>query len=255
MAIPKFTFCPQSSSLIFEDGTIQKLDSSEAFETISDLWLRSGWDTKYVYSFSWLGRPIIQLPDDLVRIQEVIFNTQPDVIVETGIAHGGSLVFYAGLCAAMDRGRVIGIDVEIRSHNKAAIEAHFLKPFIELVEGDSISSEIFETVKSKISKDETVLVILDSNHTKEHVKQELELYSALVKPGGLIVACDGIMKTIPGAPRSGPDWSWNNPIDAICEFLSENSNFEQVEPKWPFNEGITKKRVTYWPNAFLRRIA
>src|SRR5262245_3888646 len=106
------------------------LDTPEAFALISKIWLRCGWDNKYVYSFSWLGRPIIQLPDDLMRIQEVIYRVQPDVIIETGVAHGGSLIFYAGLCQAMGQGRVIGVDVEIRPHNRAAIEAHKLFPLI-----------------------------------------------------------------------------------------------------------------------------
>jgi cephalosporin hydroxylase len=111
------------------------LSSPEAFAAISKVWLRAGWDTKYVYSFTWHGRPIIQLPDDLVRIQEVVFSVAPDVIIETGVAHGGSLVFYAGLCKIMGRGRVVGIDVEIRPHNRAAIEAHPLAPYITLIEG------------------------------------------------------------------------------------------------------------------------
>src|SRR5687767_1703672 len=104
------------------------LASAEAFAAISQTWLRCGWDTKYVYSFAWLGRPIIQLPEDIIRVQEVIYRIKPDVIIETGVAHGGSLMFYATLCKAMERGRVIGIDVEILPNNRAAIEAHRLFP-------------------------------------------------------------------------------------------------------------------------------
>src|SRR6266540_3398666 len=114
------------------------LDSPEAFNLVSRAWLRAGWDTKYVYSFTWMGRPIIQLPEDLIRIQEVIYNIKPDVIVETGIAHGGSLIFYASLCKAMEKGRVIGIDIDIRPHNRRAIETHPMFPFITLIEGSSI---------------------------------------------------------------------------------------------------------------------
>ena len=109
------------------------LGTPDAFEAISKVWLRSGWDTKYVYSFTWLGRPIIQLPEDLMRLQEVIFTIKPDVIVETGIAHGGGLIFYASLCQMLGKGRVVGVDIEIRPHNRQAIEAHPLSPYITLV--------------------------------------------------------------------------------------------------------------------------
>ena len=110
------------------------------------MWVKVGWNQKYPYTFSWMGRPIIQLPEDLIRTQELIYKLRPDVIVETGVAHGGSLVFYAGLCTAIGNGRVIGIDVEIRKHNRAAIEAHEMFPRIELIEGDSVSPEIIKQV-------------------------------------------------------------------------------------------------------------
>src|SRR5882724_5434069 len=126
------------------------LDTPEAFSIISNAWLRCGWDNKYVYSFSWQGRPIIQLPDDMVRLQELIYTVKPDVIVETGVAHGGSLVFSASLCKAMDKGRVIGVDVEIRPHNRAAIEQHELSPLIHLIEGNSVAPDIVEEVKKAI---------------------------------------------------------------------------------------------------------
>src|SRR5580765_1054485 len=149
------------------------IDTPQAFQIVSRAWLRSGWDTKYVYSFTWLGRPIIQLPEDIIRLQEVIYSVKPDVIIETGVAHGGSLVFYASLCKAMDKGRVIGIDVEIRPHNREAIEAHPLSSFITLIEGSSIDSVIVEKVRSQIGQEEKVMVLLDSCHTKEHVLAEL----------------------------------------------------------------------------------
>src|SRR6266581_4171607 len=135
----------QDRVIVDEGGAPKRefpLGSPEGFRVLSDLWLRSGWETKHVYSFTWLGRPIIQLPEDLIRIQEVIYRVQPDVIVETGIAHGGSLVFYASLCKAMGRGRVIGIDIEIRKHNRAAIQAHSLFDLITLVEGSSIDPTV-----------------------------------------------------------------------------------------------------------------
>jgi len=230
------------------------LGTAEAFAIISELWLRSGWDTKYVYGFTWLGRPIIQLPEDMIRIQEVIYRVKPDVIIETGVAHGGSLVFYASLCKAMGRGRVIGIDVEIRPHNREAIEAHELFEYITLVEGSSVDPEVVRAVKSLTLSGETALVVLDSNHTKEHVLGELRAYSELVSVGSYIVACDGIMGNVVGAPRSNPDWGWNNPKAAAEEFAHESGAFVIEEPEMPFNEGIIKGRVSYWPGGFLRRV-
>src|SRR5271169_1726933 len=125
------------------DGTrlVHAMDSPEAFEAVSAAWLRCGWDVKYVYGFTWMGRPVIQLPEDMIRIQELIWRLRPDVIVETGVAHGGSLVFYAGLFAALGSGRVIGVDIEIRPHNRAAIEAHPMASRIALIEGSSIAAE------------------------------------------------------------------------------------------------------------------
>ena len=245
----------ESAGVIRHEGRELSLADPEAFELISQAWLRSGWDTKYVYSFSWMGRPVIQLPEDMIRIQELIYELQPDVIVETGVAHGGSLVFYAGLCAAMGKGRVIGIDIEIRPHNREAIEAHRLSPMISLVEGSSIAPEVVSLVNDQIGDAETVLVLLDSNHSKGHVAAELEAYGPMVSPGSYIVACDGIMKQVTGAPRTQPDWTWNNPLSAIKEFLEDHPEFEAHEPKWPFNEGTVLQRVTYWPKAYLRKIS
>jgi cephalosporin hydroxylase len=230
------------------------IGSPEAFRVLSRLWLRSGWDNKYVYSFTWLGRPIIQLPEDMIRLQEVIYSVRPAVIVETGVAHGGSLVFYAGLCKTMDHGRVIGVDIEIRSHNRAAIQSHPLSSLITLVEGNSIEPSIVAGVKSHIGPNETVLVLLDSCHHKQHVLEELRVYSTLVTPGSYLVAMDGIMEELTGAPRSSPDWSWNNPRQAALEFVAENPDFAIEEPTFAFNEGNITERVTYWPSAFIKRL-
>lgn len=234
--------------------TTYSLDTPEAFELVSKMWLRVGWDTKYIYSFSWLGRPIIQLPDDMIRIQELVFQVKPDVIIETGIAHGGSLVFYASLCKAMDKGRVIGVDIEIRSHNRKAIEAHFLIPYITMIEGSSVDRDIVQQVHALVKPGETVMIMLDSNHTKAHVLEELNAYAPLITPGSYIVAMDGIMQDVIGAPRTKLDWDWNNPQQAALEFVSKNPQFEIVEPPFLFNEGVTRQRVTYWPNALIRRI-
>lgn len=234
---------------------VYPMESPEAFEAVSRAWLRCGWDTKYVYSFSWMGRPVIQLPEDMIRIQEVIYDVKPDVIVETGIAHGGSLIFYASLFQAMGKGRVIGVDIEIRPHNRKALEDHELIQDIELIEGSSIDPGIVDQVKSKIRPDETVMVILDSNHTLDHVTAELEAYADLVSVGSYIVACDGIMGDVVGAPRTEESWTWNNPSEAAKKFVETDSRFVIEEPAFPFNEGAIERRVTYWPNAYIRRTA
>jgi cephalosporin hydroxylase len=231
------------------------IGTPEAFRILSGAWLRSGWDTKYVYSFTWLGRPMIQLPEDMIRLQEVLFAVQPDIIVETGVAHGGSLVFYASLCKLMGKGRVVGVDIEIRAHNRRAIEAHALSSLITLIEGDSGEPETASRVEKLIQPRERVMVLLDSCHTKKHVLRELETYAPMVTPGSYIVAMDGIMEEFAGAPRSEDDWLWNNPQQAALEFSARHAEFEIVEPVFAFNEGMIRERVTYWPNAFLRRTA
>ena len=190
----------------------------------------------------------------MIRLQEVIHSVQPDVIVETGVAHGGALVFYASLCKAMDRGRVIGVDVEIRPHNREAIESHPLSSLITLIEGSSIDPSVVNEVKSKIGRDEKVMVMLDAAHQKQHVLAELAAYSTLVNPGSYIVAMDGIMENLAGAPRSNEDWTWNNPRQAALEFVADNADFVIEEPPFAFNEGNVTERVTYWPSAFIKRL-
>lgn len=228
--------------------------SAEAFREVSRAWLRVGWDAKYVYGFTWLGRPIIQLPDDMIRLQEVIYRLQPDVIVETGIAHGGSLVFSAGLCRLIGKGRVVGVDIEIRPPNRKAVESHALAPLITMVEGSSIAPEIVQRVRDQIRPGESVLVFLDSCHTRDHVFAELEAYGPMVTPGSYIVAMDGIMQDVVGAPRTSPDWRTNNPQTAVRGYLANHPEFILEEPPFPFNEGLVTDRVTYWPNAFLKRV-
>jgi cephalosporin hydroxylase len=226
----------------------------EAFALVSKAWLRVGWDVKYVYRFTWLGRPIIQLPEDIVRLQEMVYRTQPDVIVETGVAHGGSLVLYASVCEAMDHGKVVGVDVEIRPHNREALESHPLSRRITLIEGSSTEEGTFARVQDVIGNAERVLVVLDSNHTKEHVLAELRLYSSLVSVGSYIAVEDGIMPEFAGAPRSAPDWDWNNPRSAVEEFLAERDNFVIEIPVPVFNEGAADADITYSPGGWLRRI-
>jgi cephalosporin hydroxylase len=154
----------------------------------------------------------------------------------------------------MEKGRVIGIDIEIRPHNRQAIEAHPLFPLITLIEGNSIDPAIVAQVKALVQTGETVLVLLDSCHTKTHVLGELNAYAPLVSKGSYIVAMDGIMEQLVGAPRTSPDWSWNNPKAAAEEFVRTHDDFIIEEPAFFFNEGIITQRVTYWPSGFLRRI-
>jgi cephalosporin hydroxylase len=233
---------------------VYQIGTPEAFGVISRAWLRSGWDNKYVYSFTWMGRPIIQLPEDMFRIQEVIHSVRPDVIVEIGVAHGGSLVFYASLCQAMGHGRVIGIDIEIRPHNRAALEAHQLSSFFTLIEGSSVEPGTVEKVRAQVGANDTALVLLDSCHTKAHTLAELRAYAPLVGPGSYLVAMDGIMGELTGAPRTQSDWTWNNPRQAALEFVKENPDFRIEDPKFSFNEGNITQRVTYWPSAFIKCI-
>ncbi len=231
------------------------LYSKPAFELLSRQWVKIGWDQKYEYTFSWFGRPIIQLPEDMIRTQEVIYRLKPDVIVETGVAHGGSLIYYASLCKAMEKGRVIGIDIEIRPHNRSAIEAHELFPYISLVEGSSIDTAIVDTVKAMIKPGEKVLVILDSNHCKQHVAAELAAYHELVSVDSYIVATDGIMYDLHDVPRGEDNWDWDNPAAAANEFLDTHPDFILEQPAWPFNESDLDKNITHWPEAWLRRMS
>ena len=231
-----------------------RLDTPEAFEAVSAAWLRCGWDVKYVYGFTWLGRPVIQLPEDLLRMQELLWRERPDVVVETGVAHGGSLVFHASLCALIGAGRVIGVDIDIRPATRAALAQHPLAPRMTLIEGDSAAPATLATVRGELAPDARVLVVLDSGHRRAHVRAELDLYATLIGPGGYIVVCDGIMADLVGAPRSAPDWAWNNPRAAVEAFLAANGDFSAEEPAFPFNEGAVRSRVTYSPRCFLRRV-
>lgn len=235
------------------DAQEYPLYSREAFEKISHIWLKVGWNEKYPYTFSWLGRPIIQLPEDVLRIQEIIYRVKPDVIIETGVAHGGSLILYASLCKAMGRGRVIGIDIDIRPANRHAIETHELSAYIHLIEGNSIESEVSQQVRAHVQPNDTVLVILDSNHTKQHVACELDIYSPLVTSGSYIIATDGSMEFLDDVPRGTPQWRTDNPAAAAREFALTHPEFVIEQPAWPFNESSLTENITHWPSAWLRR--
>jgi cephalosporin hydroxylase len=230
------------------------LASPEAFALLSEAWLRAGWANRYSYTFSWLGRPIIQLPEDLVRLQELIYRQQPDVILETGVAHGGSAVFCAGLCRLIGRGRIIGVDVVIRPQNRAAVEAHELAPLITLVEGDAVAPDTVARVQALIGETEDVLLILDSDHGKTHVLAELEAYAPLVRPGGQIVVADGSIAGFAGLPGARADWPWNNPQSAVAEFLDRHPAFERVPPPSVFNDRGIPTGGSYWRGGYLRRV-
>ena len=237
------------------DSQRLELYGKEAFELVSELWLKASWNQKYSYTFTWLGRPVIQHPEDLVRLQEVIFALRPNVIVETGVAHGGSLIFCASLFKAMGtEGRAIGIDIELRPHNRKAIESHELASYVSLIEGDSASPDVVARVHELVRPGDKVMVILDSNHTKAHVLKELEAYAPLVSLGSYIIATDGIMGVVHDTPRGKPEWNSDNPTEAAREFAARHPEFVLEEPRWRFNESGLDRTITAWPAGWLKRI-
>jgi cephalosporin hydroxylase len=193
----------------------------------SDLFNRAC-DYRYSYNFTWLGVPIIQFPQDIVATQELIWSVRPEVIVEAGVAHGGSLILSASILQLLGGDRfVIGIDVDIRRHNRERLLAHPLASRLRLIDGSSTSSEVIAQVRDMIGPRQSVLVFLDSNHTYEHVLQELELYSPLVSRGSYIVVFDTVIENMPRG--SFPDRPWdvgNSPMTAVQEFLKKNRRFE-----------------------------
>lgn len=229
------------------------LYSKEAFNILSEQWVKVGWNQKYQYTFSWMDRPIIQLPEDMIRSQEVIYRVKPDVIIETGIAHGGSLIYYASLCKANGKGHIVGVDIDIRAHNRKAIEEHEMFPLITLIEGSSTDDKIVNQVQSFVKPDETALVFLDSNHTYQHVLDELNAYAQFVTSGSYIVATDGVMETLHDVPRAGKNWIKDNPKQAAIDFVASNPDFIIEQPSWPFNESDLNENITHWPSAWIRR--
>jgi cephalosporin hydroxylase len=206
---------------------------------------------RYSYNFTWLGRPIIQFPEDIVALQEIIWKTEPDLVIETGVAHGGSLIFSASILELLggDR-RVVGVDIDIRAHNRAAIEAHPLARRIDLVQGSSLDADVVQHVKRLAAGRQRVMVILDSNHTHEHVLGELQLYSPLVTKGCYLVVCDTVVEDMPKALF--PDRPWgpgDNPKTAVRAFLETCSRFE-VDPEYEH-----KLLLSVCPEGYLRCIA
>jgi cephalosporin hydroxylase len=239
------------------DAGGKKIDlySDEGFKLLSELWVNTGWNQKYSYSFSWLGVPIIQLPEDMIRYQEAVSALKPDVIIETGIAHGGSAVYSASLCKMLGKGRVIAVDIEIRPHNRARVENHSMSDIITMIEGSSTAPEIVDQVKGLVKPGETVMVVLDSDHSYKHVMDELEAYAPMVTPGSWIVSTDGIMQDLENVPRGRPGWKTDNPAKAARDFVAKHPNFVIEEPQRPFNESTLKGNITHWPDAWIRRVS
>jgi cephalosporin hydroxylase len=213
-------------------------------------WLEAATRYEYSYHFTWLGRPIIQFPQDIVATQEIIWRVRPDLIVETGIARGGSLIFSASMLELLGGdGLVVGVDVDIREHNRVEIERHPLSKRIRMVEGSSVDESVVRRVAAHAEGRPTVLVMLDSNHTHEHVLRELELYSPLVTPGSYLIVYDTVVEQMPEGTY--PDRPWgrgNNPLTAVREFLSRNPDFEVDQ------EVEDKTLITVAPGGYLRRV-
>jgi cephalosporin hydroxylase len=223
-------------------------------QSLKDLGLKFLIDTapkKYSYNFSWMGRPIIALPQDMIAMQELIWEVKPDLIIETGVAHGGSIVYYASLLELIGgEGLVVGIDIDIRKHNRDLIEAHPMMKRILLLEGSSVSSEIVSQIKEIASNKKRIMICLDSNHTHEHVLNELNLYAPLTSVGSYCVVFDTVVEDMP------IDWNWgvrpwgvgNNPKTAVMDFLKENDSFE-------IDKSIDNKLlISVAPDGYLKRV-
>lgn len=243
---------------------LQSYAGDALFQDLSAQWLQASMHRQYVYNFDWLGRPIIQYPQDMVAMQELVWRVRPDLIIETGIAHGGSLVLSASLLAMLDmcdaidagvvldprqsRRKVLGVDIDIRAHNRAAIENHPMASRIAMVQGSAIAPDIVAQVHEFAKDYQRVLVCLDSMHTHEHVLAELQAYAPLVSEGSYCVVFDTFVEDMP--PQFFADRPWdvgNNPKTAVREWLGTHPEFE-VDPEWPH-----KLMVTVAPEGFLRR--
>jgi cephalosporin hydroxylase len=213
-------------------------------------WLSNASVHKYSYNFSWMGRPIIQFPQDMIAMQEIIWSVKPQLIIETGIAHGGSLIFYASMLELLGAdGIVLGLDIDIRQHNRVEIEKHPMVKRIKMIEGSSISkvvvSQVYELAKGKAP----VLVILDSMHTHAHVLEELEAYSPLVTKDSYLVVFDTVVEDMPDNFFQGRPWGkGNNPKTAVWEFLKSNDRFEVDK------EIENKLLITVAPDGYLKCI-
>lgn len=229
---------------------IVKMGGSPELKTLSATWFEAACRYRYSYHFSWMGRPIIQFPQDMAAMQELIWQVQPDLIVETGIAHGGSLVFYAAMLELTGKGEVLGIDIDIRAHNRKEIERHPMAKRIQMLQGSSIDRDICDQVYARAKEKKSVMVILDSNHTHDHVRQELDLYAPLVSLNSYLVVFDTVVEDLPD--DFFPDRPWgkgNNPKTAVWDFLKNNDQFVIDE------EMNRKLLITAAPDGFLKRVS
>ena len=226
---------------------IELMNKDSKLKKMTRSWFDLAFKHQYSYHFTWLGRPIIQFPQDMIALQEIIWDVKPDIIIETGIAHGGSLIFSASMLQLIGRGKVIGIDIDIRKHNKDEIKKHPLYKRIKMIEGSSVDPKIIKKVFSAVKHKKKIMVFLDSNHTHEHVLKELEAYSSLVKKGSYIIVFDTMVEDMP--KNSFPNKPWNkknNPKTAVREFLKKNKRFKVNKE---FEE---KLLITSSPDGFLQ---
>ena len=224
------------------------LYSKEGIEMLSNLWIKGAAEFKLMYELTWMGRPIIQFGTDMIMLQELIWKIKPEIFIETGIAHGGSLIYTASLFELMgNNGQVIGIDVEIRAHNRVAIEAHSMYKRIKMIEGSSISESTINDLEKLLDNGKTTMVMLDSNHSRDHVLSELRLYSKYVSVGSYLIVQDGAQEWVSDIPRGKPEWKQDNPLAAIDIFLKENDDFV-------IDETYTRLGITQSPNGYLKKI-
>lgn len=198
----------------------------EPLQKAAESFINESISSKYSYNFSWMGIPIIQYPQDIVAMQEIIWEIKPDLIIETGIAHGGSIIYYASLLELIGKGEVLGVDIDIRDHNRVEIEKHPMFKRIKMIQGSSIDQGIVDQVKEVVQGKETVLVLLDSNHTHEHVLAELNMYAPFVTKGSYLVVFDTIVENLPeNSPSDRPWKKGDNPMTAVETFLQQNKDF------------------------------
>jgi cephalosporin hydroxylase len=229
---------------------VEGLTLDHDVQALSRIWVREIARHKYAYNFTWMGRPLIQFPQDMIAMQELVWATKPDLIIETGIAHGGSLVYYASLMEMMGLpGYVLGIDVDIREHNRAEIDVHPMRKRIEMIQGSSIAPDTVTAVSEHVKNKSSVMVVLDSNHTHDHVLQELQQYSPFVTLGNYVVVYDTLIDDMPAHMFSDRPWGpGNNPKTAVHEYLTTCSDFE-------INKSIQHKLlITAAPDGYLKRV-
>ncbi len=228
---------------------VARQGANAALQTATREWFNASARAKYSYHFEWMGRPIIQYPQDMIAMQEVLWRVQPDILIETGIAHGGSLIFYASMMELIGKGEVLGIDIDIRPHNREAIEAHPMFKRISLLQGSSIAPDIIATAKAAAAG-KRVLVVLDSNHTHEHVLAELEAYAPLVSVGSYCVVMDTVVEDLPEDFYPDRPWSrGDNPKTAVLQYLEPHPEFE-------IDRDLENKiLITVAPSGYLKRIS